>query len=169
MPLTLLNRSLKPLPTLLALAGLSEAIYLAVFTWPFPLARFYAAVPPLDYAKLTQHSAGGVVLFVGGMLALFLGYLWLLQWQALPTLPSLSPYTGLIFALTLFFGYPTLLAICPTKLVPKLLSNCRCCRNEDLSGFQNLTGLAGLKCARTVITLLFDQAIALAYNTVAEV
>jgi hypothetical protein len=90
------------------LTGISAVIYLVVFPLPFPLARFYATSPPVDYAKLTQNSVGGIVAFVCGLLTLFLLYVWLLKWDLTPTLPAFTPYTGLIFALILFFSYPAL-------------------------------------------------------------
>jgi len=86
----------------LAAALLSEGMYLTVFTRPFPLARWYATIPPVDYAKLTGHSVWWTAAFVLGIVVLFGLYLWAM---ALP-LPPLAPYSGLVFAATLFFGYP---------------------------------------------------------------
>lgn len=54
-----------------ACAVLSGFIYLALFTWPFPLAKFYTTIPPVDYAKLTNHSPLGLLLYVGGIGLLF--------------------------------------------------------------------------------------------------
>ena len=88
----------------LAVALLSEGVYLTVFTRPFPLARWYATIPPVDYAKLTGHSAWWTAAFVVGTLVLFGLYG---AAMALPP-PPLAPYSGLVFAATLFFSYPTL-------------------------------------------------------------
>jgi len=101
----------RPEPTLIVfitLTGLTQLVYLIVFTLPFPLARLFATIPPVDYAKLTGYSVTGVVAFVLGLLILFGVYIWLLKWPSTPTLPDTAPYTGLLFALTLMFSYPLL-------------------------------------------------------------
>jgi hypothetical protein len=101
----------RPRPTLttfIALTGLTQLVYLIVFTLPFPLTRLFATIPPVDYAKLTGYSIVGVVAFVLGLLILFGIYIWLLKWPSTPTLPDTAPYTGLLFALTLMLSYPVL-------------------------------------------------------------
>lgn len=101
----------RPEPTLttfIALTGLTQLVYLIVFTLPFPLVRLFATIPPVDYTKLTGHSIAGVVAFVLGLLALFGIYIWLLKRPFTFTLPDTTPYTGLLFALTLMFSYPVL-------------------------------------------------------------
>jgi hypothetical protein len=98
----------KPIGTVLLLAGLTEIIYLAVFTGPLSLIKYYAITPPVDYAKLTGHSVGGVIAYVAGVLSLFILYSWLLTWEAAPKLSILVPYAGLVFGLTLLFSYPAL-------------------------------------------------------------
>jgi hypothetical protein len=98
----------KPLTTLLLLMALSGLIYLIVFTLPFPLTTYFAVTPPLDYAKLTGHSISGLIAYLAGILTLFAIYGWLLKWPGLSALPVITPYSGLLFAAILFFGYPTL-------------------------------------------------------------
>ena len=69
-----------PLPAhLTLLAGLSALIYLLVFTWPFPLTRFYSTIPPVDYTKLTGYSPGGLVAYVLAIGSLFGLYLWAIR------------------------------------------------------------------------------------------
>ncbi|MFQ5612625.1 MAG: hypothetical protein ACE5H9_10885 [Anaerolineae bacterium] len=70
------DRRLSPRITLLLLAALSELVYLFVFTLPFPLASLFQTIPPVDYAKLTGHSPGGVVAYLGGVAVLFGLYGW---------------------------------------------------------------------------------------------
>lgn len=65
-----------PLNPLTLIAGLSGLIYLLIFTLPFPLTRLYAAIPPVDYAKLTRHSPAGFIAYVGGVALLFGLYWW---------------------------------------------------------------------------------------------
>jgi len=65
----------KPSAALALIAGASGLIYALVFTWPFALPRLYATIPPVDYAKLTGHSPGGLaayVLGIGGLFGLYL-------------------------------------------------------------------------------------------------
>jgi alpha-1,6-mannosyltransferase len=88
----------------LTLSFLTGLVYLVVFTLPFPLARFYATIPPVDYAKLTHYSAANLIAFVLGLIILFGVYDRLLK----APIPAWLPYSGLIFALILFFSYPTL-------------------------------------------------------------
>ncbi len=84
--------------------------YLAV---RFPLARLYARIPPLDYAKLTGYSYTGVALLVGAYALLF-GLLALLVREGLRSPASLRGWltwrralgvSGLL-ALPLLFVYP---------------------------------------------------------------
>jgi hypothetical protein len=104
--------------TLLTLAGVgltSQLIYWLVFVHPFPLARLYATIPPVDYAKLTGHSVGGAVRYTLAIIALFLGYIVALR--ALKTLGedpaarrrALAIVAGgtLLFGATLALAYPT--------------------------------------------------------------
>jgi len=58
------------------IAGLSSFIYWLVFTLPYPLSRLYATIPPVDYAKLTSHSAVGCVVYIVSVLVLFGLYGW---------------------------------------------------------------------------------------------
>ena len=53
------------------LGGVSGLIYAVVFTIPFPLPRYYATIPPVDYTKLTQYSPGGLLAYVAGIGVLF--------------------------------------------------------------------------------------------------
>ena len=99
------TKNLKPKIRFLIPFALSEVVYLIVFTLPFPLRKLYNIVPPLDYVKLTAYSMRGFLAFVAGILLLYGAYLWLLN---APRLPVWLPYSGLIFALTLFFSYPVL-------------------------------------------------------------
>lgn len=85
--------------------ALTELVYLRVFSLPFPLTRLYATIPPLDYAKLTNHSAAGLLAFTGGIIVLFIIYCRLLT---LPALRRLVPYSALVFAATLLFSYPVM-------------------------------------------------------------
>ena len=103
---------------LLTLAGVglvSLLIYWLVFVRPFPLARLYKTIPPLDYAKLTGHSVGGAVRYTLAIVALFVAYI-----IALRTLHTLSDdpvahrwalaiVAGgtILFGATLALAYPT--------------------------------------------------------------
>jgi alpha-1,6-mannosyltransferase len=53
----------------------SEIIYWLVFVRPFPLAGLYDTLPPVDYAKLTDHSVRGAISFTLAIVALFAVYL----------------------------------------------------------------------------------------------
>lgn len=84
--------------------------YLAI---RFPLARLYARIPPLDYAKLTGYSYTGVALLVGAYVLLF-GLLAVLVRAGLSTPSFLGKWltwrrvwvaSGLL-ALPLLFVYP---------------------------------------------------------------
>ncbi|MEW5956816.1 MAG: hypothetical protein AB1801_03760, partial [Chloroflexota bacterium] len=63
--LTPLNRLItnKTSAHLALIAGVSGLIYGAIFTLPFPLPRLYAAIPPLDYTKLTHYSVEGLLAY----------------------------------------------------------------------------------------------------------
>jgi hypothetical protein len=92
------------------IAGLSGAIYLA-FTLPFPLRNFYNIIPPVDYAKLTQHSAFGFIAYLAGILALFGLYILGLRTLANKELDEREALYiiiigGVIFGLILLFSYP---------------------------------------------------------------
>ena len=84
----------------------SGLIYLA-FTLPFPLNRYYAVNPPVDYVKLTGYTVLGFIAFVAGILALFGLYVYSLRllsagqgdfWSLLGI--------GGLFAVILTFSYP---------------------------------------------------------------
>lgn len=94
----------KTITPIIAMALASEVVYWGVFTRLFLLKDHYTIIPPVDYAKLTNFSAWGVVAFLLGILALFGMYLWLMR----QNLPAATPYLPLLFAGTLFFSYPTL-------------------------------------------------------------
>lgn len=108
------NSGLKTIHPLLTCALISGLIYLTIFTLPFPLAKFYNAIPPVDYAKLTGYSAGGFWRYLLGIGALFGLYLWAIRLTISPApipTPHPSPLTlvflsGGIFALILIFAYP---------------------------------------------------------------
>jgi hypothetical protein len=53
----------------------SEVVYWLVFVRPFPLVGLYNTLPPVDYAKLTDHSVWGAISFSLAIAALFAGYL----------------------------------------------------------------------------------------------
>ncbi|OQY29770.1 MAG: hypothetical protein B6243_10935 [Anaerolineaceae bacterium 4572_5.2] len=84
----------------------SGLIYLA-FTLAFPLARHYATIPPVDYAKLTRYSAFGFIAYVVGILALFAFYTLFLK-LATGEKNSIRFIFGggILFAFTLAFSYP---------------------------------------------------------------
>ncbi len=76
------ERRLAPLDpareALFGVAGIgltSEIVYWLVFVRPFPLAGLYSTLPPVDYAKLTDHSVRGAISFTLAIAALFAGYL----------------------------------------------------------------------------------------------
>jgi len=89
----------------------SGSIYLA-FTLPFPLIRYYASDPPLDYAKLTGHSTLGFLAYLAGVGALF--GLHLLSLRALASgrmdtnghTVRFVLLSGAAFGLILLFSYP---------------------------------------------------------------
>ena len=86
----------------------SGLIYLA-FTLPFPLSRYYAVNPPVDYVKLTGYTVFGFITFIAGILALFGLYVYGLRLLAADsgrgdfwTLLGIGGF----FALILAFSYP---------------------------------------------------------------
>jgi alpha-1,6-mannosyltransferase len=102
---------------LLTLAGVGLAsglIYWLVFVRPFPLARLYNTIPPVDYAKLTDHSVAGAISYTLAIIALFVGYV-----VALRAIRSLSEDPAqrrwgwgivlggtILFSVTLVLAYP---------------------------------------------------------------
>ena len=87
----------------------SGLIYLA-FTLPFPLMRYYAVNPPVDYAKLTHHSPLGLVAYLVGIIALFglylLGLRLLTKDNNAKRNIRFVLLTGGVFAVILIFSYP---------------------------------------------------------------
>ena len=71
--------SFSPSALLLTCAILSGLIYLAIYTVPFPLSRFFDTIPPVDYTKLTGHSGRGTLLYVIGLGTLFALYIWAIR------------------------------------------------------------------------------------------
>lgn len=108
-------RATDALLTLAAVGLASELIYFLVFVRPFPLARFYNTIPPVDYAKLTHHSVGGAASYTLSILALFTGYAIVLRTlSAIPRDSASSRWAwGLVvggatlFGATLAMAYPT--------------------------------------------------------------
>jgi hypothetical protein len=108
-------RATDALLTLAAVGLVSELIYFLVFVRPFPLARLYNTIPPVDYAKLTHHSVGGAASYILSILALFIGYAIVLR--TLRTVPrgsassrwawSLIVGGATLFGATLALAYPT--------------------------------------------------------------
>jgi alpha-1,6-mannosyltransferase len=108
------RKTTESLLTLIGLGLASQLIYWLVFVRPFPLARYYAAIPPVDYAKLTDHSVAGAISFSLGIIALFAAHL-----MALKTLRAISERADrrrawavilggtLLFSATLALAYPT--------------------------------------------------------------
>jgi hypothetical protein len=105
-----------PAARLTFLAGISALIYLIVFTLPFPLARLYNTIPPVDYAKLTHYSPAGFLAYMLGLGALFGLYIAAIR-LAIPQAGltplfasrSVSPYifmTGAVLAVILILSYP---------------------------------------------------------------
>lgn len=99
-----------PLPA----AVVSAAIYLFIFTLPFLLPQFYATNPPVDFSKLTGHTAGWFLAYGLGILGLFALYFQLFA-QLSPTtpMPGRPPIglkfvagSALIFGGILIFSYP---------------------------------------------------------------
>ena len=87
----------------------SGLVYLA-FTLSFPLKRYYAVNPPVDYAKLTEHSALGFSAYLVGIIALFISYLIGLRIFArsnnIDGNIRFVLMTGGIFAVILILSYP---------------------------------------------------------------
>ena len=110
----------KPATRLAIIAGASGLIYLLVFTLRFPLARFYATIPPIDYTKLTNYSLGGLMAYVIGIGVLFELYLQAIRLTApgdeqkdkpagKPTTPISSTFvfiSSTILAAISIFSYP---------------------------------------------------------------
>jgi len=116
---------LKTTDPLLALAGVglsSELIYWLVFVRPFPLARLYDTIPPVDYAKLTGHSVGGAISFTLALIALFTGYGVALR--TLRTIPGDATTRrwawGVVIGGTILFGGTLALAY-PTTAIDVLI------------------------------------------------
>jgi hypothetical protein len=90
-------------------AILSGLIYLLIFTLPFPLTKFYATIPPVDYTKLTGYSAAGFWRYLVGLTALFGLYIWAIRLTA-PTNSIIGGrfifIPGAVFAAILLFSYP---------------------------------------------------------------
>jgi alpha-1,6-mannosyltransferase len=108
------KKTTEALFTLLGVGLASQFVYWLVFVRPFPLARYYDTIPPVDYAKLTGHSVAGVTSFVLGMLALFVGYLIALRMLHTLSRGGASRYAWaiilggtVIFCATLVLAYPT--------------------------------------------------------------
>lgn len=100
--------------TFILIAGLSAIIYLLIFGLPFPLSQHYNTIPPVDYAKLTNYSVGGVVSYIVGLAILFGLYLWALR-LVMPKNGEASSLaiggrfvivTGAALAVLLLFSYP---------------------------------------------------------------
>ncbi len=96
------------------IAGVSALVYLLIFGLPFPLSQHYSTIPPVDYAKLTDYSIGGVVSYVVGLAILFGLYLWALR-LVMPKSGEASTLaiggrfvivTGAALAMLLLFSYP---------------------------------------------------------------
>ncbi|MEA3351346.1 MAG: hypothetical protein U9Q82_12040, partial [Chloroflexota bacterium] len=88
---------------------LSGLIYVA-FTLPFTLRRYYAIIPPVDYAKLTHYSVIGFIAYLAGIITLFslygLGLQVLIKEQKAQSKIGIIMLTGTLFALILSFSYP---------------------------------------------------------------
>ena len=61
------------------IAGLSAAVYLLIFSLPYPLSQHYSKIPPVDYAKLSEYSVLGFVSYLAGLALAFALYLWALR------------------------------------------------------------------------------------------
>ena len=100
---------------LVAAALFSGLIYLLIFTLPFLLPKFYATIPPVDYAKLSNHSPIWFWLYVFGVALLFGLYLWAIYLTAPTINGNKHPTSGvrrslflssITFAIILIFSYP---------------------------------------------------------------
>ncbi|GAB4543228.1 MAG: hypothetical protein Kow0063_36160 [Anaerolineae bacterium] len=104
-----------PLLTLAGAGLASQLFYWLVFVRLFPLTRLYASIPPLDYAKLTEHSVGGAIRYVLAIIILFVAYaIALKSLRALPADPVARRRAWLLvtggaalLAATLAPAYPT--------------------------------------------------------------
>jgi hypothetical protein len=98
---------------LLGVAGIglvSEIVYWLVFVQPFPLVSLYKTLPPVDYAKLTDHSVRGVFTFTLAVIALFALYLMALHYaRRAPTrwMWGIVLAGAAVMGATLVFAYPT--------------------------------------------------------------
>lgn len=97
------------------LAGVSALTYALVFTLRFPLITYYAAIPPIDYTKLTNYAPGGVMAYLAGIVLLFVVYLWAIRLTAPPTqaddsaAPDLGSFiftSSTVLAAISVFAYP---------------------------------------------------------------
>ncbi|MBN1994071.1 MAG: glycosyltransferase family 39 protein [Anaerolineae bacterium] len=79
------------------IAGASGLVYALVFTCRFPLINLYATIPPVDYTKLTDYSAGGLTAYLLGIGALF--WLYLRAVQLVAPANGRSPAVGSRFVL----------------------------------------------------------------------
>jgi alpha-1,6-mannosyltransferase len=111
-----------PLLTVAGAGLASELIYWSIFVRPFPLARFYDTIPPVDYAKLTGHSVGGAVSFTLAIIALFVGYVIALRalHAILQDSASQRWVWGLVIGGTVLFGITLVLAY-PTTAIDVLV------------------------------------------------
>lgn len=77
---------MRPSPGLALLGIVSGAMYLFVFVLPFPLARYYDTLPPVDYAKLTGQTLWPGVVYVLSLSLLFAlyGLALYLTWDSFP-------------------------------------------------------------------------------------
>ncbi len=105
---------------LLGVAGIgltSEIIYWLVFVQPFPLISLYKTLPPVDYAKLTDHSVRGVITFTLAIVALFALYLMALHYaRRAPT----RWMWGIVLAVAIVMG-ATLVPAYPTAAIDVLI------------------------------------------------
>ena len=99
---------------LLLIAGLSAALYLLLFSLPYPLSQHYNKIPPVDYAKLSAYSVMGFVSYLVGLALAFGLYLWALRLvmrasrEASRAVISLRfvLLTGALLAAVLLLAYP---------------------------------------------------------------
>ncbi len=81
------------------IAGLSAAVYLLIFSLPYPLSQNYNQIPPVDYAKLSQYSLVGFVAYLVGLALAFGLYLWALRLIAPRGGEAAQPMISLRFVL----------------------------------------------------------------------
>ncbi len=96
------------------IGGLSAAVYLLIFSLPYPLSQHYNQIPPVDYAKLSNYSALGFISYLVGLAIVFVLYLWALRLimpksgeasRALIS-PRFVLITGAALAAVLLLSYP---------------------------------------------------------------